>query len=284
MKKAINIWSFPADLAIRDCMRLAADAGFDGLELALGETGALSLSSSLEEIASYRRAADELGLDIPSLATGLYWSYSMTSEDAAERQRALDIAAFQIRAAHALGVDAILVVPGAVDVAFDPTRPVVPYDAAYERALYALRKLAPLAEDLGVTLGVENVWNKFLLSPLEMRGFLDQVGSARVGAYFDVGNVLSTGYPDQWIRILGHRIARVHVKDFRTAVGTLDGFVDLLSGDVDFQAVLAALRDVGYHGWMTAEVNPSKRQPLSSITLISTAMDAILKEDTVCSK
>lgn len=284
MKKAINIWSFPGDMPIAECMRRAKDAGFDALELALNETGELSLASTPEELASYRKIADGLGLEITSLATGLYWSYSLTSDEEAERQRALDIAAFQIQAAAALGVDAILLVPGAVDVAFMPERPVVPYDVVYERALAALKHLAPLAEEAGVSIGVENVWNKFLLSPLEMRDFVDAVGSPRVGVYFDVGNVLSTGYPDQWIRILGQRIVRIHVKDYRTTVGTLDGFVDLLSGDVNFPAVVRALREVGYDRYLTAEVSPSKTHPLTSLSLICTALDAIIKEESVCSK
>jgi len=107
-----------------------------------------------------------------------------------------------------------------------------------------------------VALCIENVWNKFLLSPLEMRDFIDSFNSEMVGAYFDVGNVLLTGYPEHWIRILESRIKRVHVKDFRRSVGTVDGFVDLLEGDVDFQAVKEALSDIGYDGYVTAEMLP----------------------------
>ena len=100
------------------------------------------------------------------------------------------------------------------------------------------------------------MWNKFLLSPLEMRAFIDSFGSQRVGAWFDCGNVLATGYPQHWIDILGKRIVRVHVKDYRRAVGTTDGFVDLLSGDVDWPAVTAALKRIGYQGWVSAEMIP----------------------------
>lgn len=105
-------------------------------------------------------------------------------------------------------------------------------------------------------LGIENVWNKFLLSPLEMRDFIDSFGSAAVGSYFDAGNVLLTGYPEHWISILAQRIVRVHVKDFKKSVGTAAGFVDMLEGDVDFQAVRTALERIGYDGYVTAEMLP----------------------------
>jgi L-ribulose-5-phosphate 3-epimerase len=107
-----------------------------------------------------------------------------------------------------------------------------------------------------VALCIENVWNKFLLSPLEMRDFIDGFDSRMVGAYFDVGNVLLTGYPEQWIRILGERIKRVHVKDFKRSAETAEGFVDLLEGDVDFEVVNKALAEVGYDGYVTAEMLP----------------------------
>jgi hexulose-6-phosphate isomerase len=125
---------------------------------------------------------------------------------------------------------------------------------------------------MGVAIGVENVWNKFLLSPLEMRDFLDKIASENVACYFDVGNVVLTGYPEQWIDILGHRIKRVHLKDFKRSVGTLDGFCDLLDGDVDYAAVMAALRRVGYDGPLTAEFFNCE----GKLEQLSSAMDRIL--------
>ena len=121
------------------------------------------------------------------------------------------------------------------------------------------------------------MWNGFLLSPLEMRDFLDKVGSEYVGSYFDVGNVLPFGYPEQWVRILGKRIRKVHFKDFRRSVGTLDGFVELLTGDVDYPAVTEAFREIGYDGWVTAEIiPPAKQYPLTTLENASNAMDRIL--------
>jgi hexulose-6-phosphate isomerase len=156
---------------------------------------------------------------------------------------------------------------------------VVPYDLAWERATELIGGAIPQAKKLGVTLSIENVWNKFLLSPLEMAAFIDQFDDPIVGAYFDAGNALATGYPEQWIRILGKRISRVHFKDYRRAVGSVDGFVDLLSGDVDWPAVMAALREVGYTGWCAAEMIPPvpfyKYCPEILIENTSRALDGI---------
>ncbi|MCK5733756.1 MAG: sugar phosphate isomerase/epimerase, partial [Candidatus Latescibacteria bacterium] len=255
MKKSINQWAFAKDTA-RGCMELAKDAGFEAIELALAEDGDITLDSTETEIRAIRETADRIGIELASLATGLFWSYSLTSNDADMRKKALDVAKKELEIAGWLGVDAILVVPGAVGVDFVPGSEVIPYDVAYERALAAIRELAPVAEQLKVTVGVENVWNKFLLSPLEMRDFVDAVDSDYVGVYFDVGNVIATGYPEHWIQILGKRIKRVHFKDFRRNVGTLDGFVDLLEGDVNWPEVMAALRKIGYKSYATAEMIP----------------------------
>lgn len=128
-----------------------------------------------------------------------------------------------------------------------------------------------------VTIGVENVWNKFLLSPLEFCRFLDEEGSPWVKAYFDCGNVLVSGYPDQWIRILGHRLARIHIKDFKTGVGNIGGFTGLLQGDVDSSAVTQALRAANYDGYVTVEIPPAAHHQAEALTLTSRSMDAILR-------
>ena len=109
-------------------------------------------------------------------------------------------------------------------------------------------------------IGIENVWNKFLLSPLEMRDFIDKIGSDYVGSYFDVGNVVYSGYPEQWIHILGKRIRKVHFKDYRCNPGGLNCFVDLLSGDVNWRAVRQAFADIGYDGWAAGEMIPQYAQ------------------------
>jgi len=276
MKKGISIWSF-AEPDIKKCFKLAKDAGFDGVEVALDENGPVSLASTKEEMLELKAYAESLGLKLYSVASGLYWSYNYTSEVEANREKAKSITRKQLEIASWLGCDTILVVPGAVNVAFEPGSEIVEYDVVYERALAALKELAPYAEELKVSIGVENVWNKFLLSPVEMADFIDKVGSDYVGSYFDVGNVLYIGYPEHWIKALGSRIKKVHFKDYRREAGGLCGFVDLLSGDVNWPAVMAQFEKVGYDGWVTAEMLPPYTYyPETIIYNTSNAMDKIL--------
>jgi len=253
MKKSISYWSF-VNKSAEEAMQLAKDAGFEGIELTLDAAGPLNPNTTEEELAAIKAAADRIGIALPSVASSLYWTYSFTSDDPQERRMAHETAVTQIRFAKALGADTVLVVPGSVAVDFVPERPVVPYAVAYDRALEAMKALAPVAEAYQIHVGVENVWNQLLLSPLEFRHFLDEVGSDYVGSYFDVGNVMFSGYPEHWIRILGKRIRKVHFKDFKRNPGGLNSFVDILSGDVDWKAVTAALADVGYDGWVTGEM------------------------------
>ena len=182
----------------------------------------------------------------------------------------------EIRFAKALGADTVLIVPGSVAVEFVPDRPIVPYDVAYDRALEEMKKLAPIAEEYKINIGIENVWNKMLLSPLEMRDFIDKIGSDYVGSYFDVGNVVITGYPEHWIRILGKRIKKVHFKDYRCNPGGLNCMVDLLSGDVNWPEVMKAFADIGYDGWAAGEMIPQYQHcPDQLIYNTSKSMDAI---------
>ena len=276
MKKGISIWSF-AEPDLKKCFELAKDAGFDGVEVALDEKGAVSLESTKEDILKIKAMANDVGIELYSVASGLYWTYNYTSENPHNRQKAKEITKKHLEVASWLGCDTILVVPGAVNVAFEPQGEIVDYDVAYDRALSALKELAPFAESLKVSIGIENVWNKFLLSPLEMRAIIDEINSDYVGSYFDVGNVLYSGYPEQWIKILGKRIKKVHFKDYRRNVGSLDGFVDLLAGDVDYIGVKNALDKIGYDGWVTAEMLPPYAQyPEAILYNTSNAMDKII--------
>lgn len=247
----LNHWALP-DTPVREAAALARGAGFDALELNLDEMGEVSLATTAADARALRATVEGAGLRVGGLSTALYWHHSPTVEDAATRARAREIAVRQLDLAAELGAGAILVVPGMVGRAAGG--PLARYDAAYERAAEFLAALAPAAERAGVDLAIENVWNKFLLSPLEMRRLVDEVGSARIGVYFDVGNILNIGYPEQWLAILGHRVRRVHLKDFRREP---PGFVDIGGGDVDWPAVGAALRGIGYDGPLTAEVAPA---------------------------
>ena len=279
MKKSISIWSFPGDHPLPAKLALAREAGFAGFEIDLTEDGPVNLASTSADLKQVRQLAETNGIELSGLATGLYWGSNPASADPAVRERASHILTRQIEAAAELGIDAVLVVPGSVGVDFIPGCEVVPYEIAWQRATDFVRAHLPLAEKHRVRIGIENVWNKFLLSPLEMHGFIDQFRSEWVGAYFDVGNTLANGYPEHWIDILTHRILRVHFKDYRRAVGSVDGFCDLLSGDVNWPAVTRGLRTQGYAGWVTAEMIPPvpfyKHAPEVLIHNTSRAMDAI---------
>jgi L-ribulose-5-phosphate 3-epimerase len=249
LKAAINQWAF-GDMSTLEAISLAKQVGFEAFEVCVDEKTCLRLDSSEAEATAVRRHADTVGIELCSLASGMGWGYPLTSPDKTVREKGKEIIAKSLQIGEWLGVGALLTVPGIVDAK-------TPYDAALENALMAIRDLVPVAEKHRVAIAVENVWNKFLLSPIEMRDFIDQFDSDCVGAYFDVGNVIAFGYPEQWIRILGKRIRSVHAKDFRASVGTLGGFVMLMEGDVNWPEVMGAFRDVGYDGAMVAEYFPN---------------------------
>lgn len=285
MRKSVSEWCFPGSMPMADRIALARDAGFEGIEVALAEDpdgslaaqGMLTVEAVETQAKAIQAMADKAGIAISGVATGLHWAYSLTDDDPEVRAKSLRITETLLQAGALLGSDIVLVIPGTVCPAFGPPQAPVPYDVCYERSREAVAKLLPQAAECGVKLGLEMVWNMFLLSPLEWRSFVDSFASEWVSIYFDVGNVLLTGFPEQWIRILGSRITRVHVKDFKRSVGTLEGFCHLLEGDVNYPAVMEALRETGYDGWLTAEVGPqSPHAPEHLIYVTSQAMDRIL--------
>ena len=260
MKISASYWIFDGgldgSLPIGSAMEQASKLGFEAIELGIASQGVLTHNTTQAECEEIVREAEKHGLEISGVASGESWTTSPTANDEDVRKKIIDFTQKALQVTQWLGTDAYLFVPGAVEVFFLPDAEVIPYDVCYQRASEAISQLVPVAEKLGVAIAVENVWNKFLLSPLEMREFIDNFNTSQVGVYFDVGNVLLTGYPDQWIHILGSRIKRVHIKDFKRSVGTADGFVDLLEGDVDFEAVKQALSEINYDGYVTAEMIP----------------------------
>ena len=279
--KSINYWSFPGglegSLEVSAFLSKAKKYGFDAVELCISENASLSLDTTKEQCHEIKNEAESLGLQIPSVASGLYWSRALGDNRSDKRQQALNDLTEMIRITNALGAKTLLFIPGAVEVFFLPERAIMPYDQVYENAVQGIKQILPIAEEHDVRLGIENVWNKFLLSPIEMRDFIDQFDSPHIGAYLDVANVLPFGYPEQWLRILNHRIVGVHFKDFRRAVGTIEGFVDLLEGDVNWEEVMNAIREINYEGPVVAEMIPLYNQhPEVRIQNTSTAMDAIL--------
>lgn len=281
IQKSLNYWSAPGGLEdtlpVSDFLLLAKRHNFPAVELCISENGALGLGTSERRCQEIAEEARSLGLSLPSTASGLYWTRSVGDEDAGVRKHAEEDLAQMIRISGWLGAKTHLTIPGAVDVFFLPDRPSQRYDEVLARASEALARLLPLAADCGVRLGLENVWNKLLLSPTELASFIDGFGSPYLGAYVDVGNVLPFGYPEQWLRILGRRVVGIHLKDFRLAVGTAAGFVDLLEGDVNWPEVMAAVREIGFSGPLVAEMIPTYRHhPEVRIANTSNAMDAIL--------
>ncbi len=272
MQIGINLWTFPSELPLQTCFAQARAAGFDSVEVNLAEAGAVTPAMTEDDARAIVSLAEREGVRLSSLSTGLFWRYPLTAPEPDVREQAKTILGRQLQIARWLGVDTILVVPGTVNAE-------VAYDTAYDRAQSALRELAGEAERLGVAIGVENVWNKFLLSPLEFVRFLDEIDSPAVGAYFDVGNVLAYGYPEQWIRLLGKRVRKIHVKDFRGSVGTMQGFCYPLQGDVAWERVRAALETAGYDGPITAEVDGLKTQPEVGLQFLAQSLRAIFQPD-----
>ncbi len=273
MKKGINQWCFPPGLALREVFEVSQQAGFSGVELNLGNQGdvGLTLESSLADAKEIRRMATLFGLELKSLSTALMWGTPLSASEASIRQRGVEVIVKQLELASVMEMDTILVVPGLVTED-------VTYSECYERSRDELSRLLPRAQELGVRMGVENVWNKFLLSPLEMAGYVDSFESPWMGVYFDVGNVLLTGYPQQWIRILGSRILKVHVKDFNTKVGNMSGFTPLLAGEVNWAAVRKALREIAYEDYVTAELVPYSHHWQQLMEETARKLDVIINE------
>ena len=279
--KSINYWSFPGgmdgSLSQADFFAQAKKAGFEAVEVCMGLTGEISLETTKKNAEAFARLAADHGLRIASVATGLFWDTSMTASSAKVRSEALKIAKKEIDIAAWMNAGAVLVVPGAVKVPWVPSSELRPYAEVYDLATEAIGKLEEYARARKIAIGIENVWNMFLLSPIEMRDFIDQFQSEWVGSYFDTGNCILWSYPEHWIRALGKRIKRVHLKDYKREVGTAAGVANLLEGDADWPEITKALKEVGYSGPLTAEMIPGyQHYPMVLIDNTSRAMDAII--------
>ncbi len=265
MYKAINYWvlgGFDDKKGPYGAIDEVAGWGLDGLEMTVGDCIPFDLSAA--ECVKIKDAARRAHVGLRTLATGFYWGCSLGSPDEAERAQAVATTKQYIALAANLGVETVLVVPGAVDVAWDPSRPVVPYPQVWEYSTQSLRAVLPLAEDVGVNLAIENVWNKFLTMPMEMKVYVDQFQSDRLGVYFDTANCLINGYPHHWIDLLGKRIKAVHLKNFerQDSGGVLHGFGDDLGrGDLDFAAFKEAWARHIPDTPVTAEMIPFCRLP-----------------------
>ncbi len=278
MIKSISYASIPraaeAERPIDEAIAEAKTAGFRAIELGITMSGVLSIQTEEKACEAYQALAEKHKLSLETVAAGITWGLSPTDPDERVRERSIAAHAAALQRAAWLGAKAMLMVPGAVTVPWEPNRKHVRYDRAVTWSRQALTRLAETAEHVGVDLCVENVWNGLFYSPTEFAAFIDSIGSPSVGVYFDVGNLL--GYhqhPPHWIEILGKRIRRVHIKDFKKSVGNLAGFCDLLEGDVPWKETMAALRAIKYDKTIVAEMIPPAPGLLERT---SKAMDKIL--------
>jgi hexulose-6-phosphate isomerase len=282
MRKSINLWAFPYPdkMDLTECLQLAKDAGFDGIELNYDLVNDLSPKSGTKEFHEIRRTAEKIGIAISGVCSFLFWPYPLTSNDPAERARGMELASKMTHAAHDLGTENLLVVPGAVHMPWREDHDPTPNDVCDRRAREAIGKLLPQAEKLKVHLNIENIFfNGFLLSPAEMIDFVDSFASKYVQVHFDTGNIMEYQFPEHWISLLGKRIKNVHLKEF-TKKGTdhsLEAFRPLLDGTTNWPAVLGAFSDVGYADYLTFEYfHPYQHHPEALIHQTSDSLDRML--------
>lgn len=238
IKKGVLLSMIPTTLSYADRFKMARDVGFDVVQ-----APTMPDESTAEEI---KKAADAAGIRIDSVMNMDHWKDPLSSSDPAVVQRSLDGMKTSLHNAKLWGSDAVLLVPAVVN-------PQTSYKDAWTRSQAQIRTLIPLAQELGVVIAIEEVWNKFLLSPLEMASYIDEFQSPCIKAWFDVGNVMFYGYPQDWIHTLGKRIAKVHIKDFKHT-GSSYEWVNLGDGDVDWPAVRQAFADIGYSGSAIVEL------------------------------
>lgn len=239
--KGACIGVFPRDITVMEKFRMAKDAGFVGIEPNTIKTP--------EEVAEYKKASEETGVKIHSIMNSDHWRFSLTDNDPEVVKQSVEGIKTSMRNAKELGADAILLVPGIVTAQ-------VGYGKVYERSQETIKKeLLPMARELEIIIAIENVGNRFLMSPLEFAQYVDDFDCPYVKAYFDVGNVVRNGFPPDWIRTLGDRLVKIHIKRFESGreLAEFDP-TDRRTEGIDWPDVRKAISDIGYKGWVTAEV------------------------------
>jgi L-ribulose-5-phosphate 3-epimerase len=274
MKKSIGDNEIPKGWGFERGVELIKKAGFDGVELWIGDVPWFQMSTTDTEVLELRRKAENAGLVISNVSTGLHWKYSLSARDPKVRQEGVRIVERQIETAHLLGADAILVVAGLVTEE-------IPYNEVYQRTVEVMQELGPKAARARVKIGCENCNSeqKFLLSPGEFLQFLKDVNEPYVGLHLDVGNIHDTGFAEQWVEILGPHITRIHVKDTMKKRGRCcdSVYMNLFLGDNNWAAIRAALIKVGYDGWLVAEMERRyKFAPDQQFYDTSAAMDRVI--------
>ena len=245
LKKSIMWGSVGMEGTVLEKCKAIKAAGFEGIE-----------PNSHMDRKEVLDAMQATGLVASSVCNSKHWNLLLSHPDKEVRQQGMEAMIVAMEDAKAYGTDAVLLVPGRVDEN-------VTYDECWERSTECIRELALAAQKLQVKICIENVWNNFLLSPIEARTYVDQFNSPYVRFYFDCGNILVFGWPEQWIKILGDRIGRIHIKEYSKQIGDKQGRsagfgVSLTEGDVRWKEVIQQIRS-DYKGvWLTTEQGTSK--------------------------
>lgn len=239
IRKAVEFSMLPKNLSVLQRFQLAHDCGFEQIEC-----GTTDERGAAEEILE---ASRKTRVGIHSVMNRDHWKYPLSSPDPAVVDKSMMGLETSLHNAKLWGCDTVLLVPAVVTSD-------VSYSQAWERSQVQIRKILPLARELQIIIGIEEVWNKFLLSPLEFARYVDEFQSPWIRAYFDVGNVVISGYPQDWIRTLGKRIVKLHLKDF-TFQKRVANFVNLREGEIDWKAVYRSLAEIGYRGTATVELD-----------------------------
>lgn len=282
MKKSINLWAFPYPdkMSLRECLQLAKDAGFDGIELNYDLESDLSPKATTADFLAIRKMADEIGIEISGLCSFLFWPYPLSSNDPAKRNRGIELAGLIAKAAHNLGVENVLVVPGAVHIPWRDDHEPVANDICDQRAKEAVGQLLRDAEKLDVCLNMENIFfNGYLMTPMEMNAFVDHFSSEHCRVHFDTGNIMEYQFPEHWARLLGNRTKNVHLKEFskKSTDHSLECFRPLLDGTTNWPAVIEELDQAGYEGFLTFEYfHPWQHYPEALIYQTSDSLDRML--------
>ena len=277
MIKGISYLSFENGLSNNESIESALiqtqSNGFEALELSVSNEGVINTNLSESECSAIRQKINDSGVFVDSIATGMSWGISPTSDDAGVRKNSIKLHQDAIKVASHLDCKALLFVPGVVKSPISPE--IVRYDRALDRLREAINQMLPIAEDLDVDLCMENVWNGFFYSPIELRDFVDSFESNKLGVYLDIGNLIGyQQYPPHWIELLNSRIKRVQIKDFQENFDWTGSFsfCDLGAGDVPWKETVSALKSIQYKSTIIAEMLPWDETILSRT---SVAMDQI---------
>jgi len=258
MKKGICYGTLVGD-TMEERFQLAKSAGFSGVEIGTQENNS--------DRKKFKSVADDNDIDLFSVMNTKHWGLPLSDPDPEVRAGSAQGVIESIDTAVTIGASTVLLVPAVVNDN-------ITYEQAYQRSQEEIKKIIPIAKEKDIKISIENVWNKFLLSPIEFVNYIDEFDSEMIAAYFDVGNILLYGFPQHWIYTIGNRMDKVHIKGFNSNGFKWTGLIDDCS--IDWNAVMSALTDIGYDDYITAELGVDSNDPVGGVHKISQDMDRIL--------